>query len=77
MYIVRENIIFTLLGIIGGFGVGYILTDFILQQASMENVIFPLVITWWALCLISRINYRIHGYCDDRYPFQIKAYRYD
>ncbi|OTE88139.1 hypothetical protein B1K96_37505, partial [Escherichia coli] len=26
MYIVRENIIFTLLGIIGGFGVGYVLT---------------------------------------------------
>lgn len=51
MYIVRENIIFTLLGIIGGFGVGYILTDFILQQASMENVIFPLVITWWAYVL--------------------------
>ena len=51
MYIVRENIIFTLLGIIGGFGVGYVLTDFILQQASMENVIFPLVITWWAYVL--------------------------
>lgn len=51
MYIVRENIIFTLLGIIGGFGVGYILTDFILQQASMENVIFPLVITWWSYVL--------------------------
>ncbi len=36
MYIVRENIIFTLLGIIGGFGIGYVLTDFILRQASME-----------------------------------------
>ncbi|WP_165005757.1 ABC transporter permease [Enterococcus sp. ZJ1668] len=51
MYIVRENIIFTILGIIGGFGVGYVLTDFILQQASMENVVFPLVITWGAYVL--------------------------
>lgn len=53
MYIVRENIIFTLLGIIGGFGIGYVLTDFILRQASMENVIFPLVITWKAYALSS------------------------
>lgn len=53
MYIVRENIIFTLLGIIGGFGIGYVLTDFILRQASMENIIFPLVITWKAYALSS------------------------
>lgn len=51
MYIVRENIIFTLVGIVGGFGIGYVLTDFILQQASMETVIFPLVITWKAYAL--------------------------
>ncbi|MEY8446349.1 FtsX-like permease family protein [Enterococcus ratti] len=51
MYIVRENIIFTLIGIIGGFGIGYVLTDFILQQASMETVIFPLIITWKAYIL--------------------------
>ncbi len=51
MYIVRENIIFTLIGIVGGFGIGYVLTDFILRQASMENVIFPLVITWKAYAL--------------------------
>lgn len=46
MYIVRENILFTLVGILFGYGIGYILTDFILQQASMDNVIFPLVINW-------------------------------
>lgn len=46
MYIVRENIVFTLLGIVFGYGIGYVLTEFILQQASMENVIFPLVIHW-------------------------------
>ncbi|EOH92084.1 FtsX-like permease family protein [Enterococcus villorum] len=51
MYIVRENMIFTLLGIVSGFGIGYVLTDFILQQASMETVIFPLVITWKAYAL--------------------------
>lgn len=46
MYIVRENIVFTLVGIVFGYGIGYVLTEFILQQASMENVIFPLVIHW-------------------------------
>lgn len=48
MYIFRENVIFTLLGIAVGYGVGYVLTAFILRQASMENVIFPLVIHWTA-----------------------------
>lgn len=44
MYIIRENIIFTILGIIAGFGVGRVLTHFILDKASMENMVFPLVI---------------------------------
>lgn len=48
MYIFRENVIFTLLGIVVGYGVGIVLTAFILRQASMENVIFPLVIQWTA-----------------------------
>lgn len=56
MYIVRENIIFTLLGIFGGFGIGYVLTDFILRQASMESVIFPLVMTWVAYTLSAALT---------------------
>jgi putative ABC transport system permease protein len=56
MYIVRENIIFTILGIVGGVGVGYVLTDFILQQASMENVIFPLIISWQAYVLSASLT---------------------
>lgn len=44
MYIVRENIIFTIFGIVTGFGVGRVLTQFILNKASMENMVFPLVI---------------------------------
>lgn len=51
MYIVRENIVFTLFGILAGYGVGYFLTDFILAQASMENMVFPLVINWPAYAL--------------------------
>lgn len=46
MYIIRENIIFTLLGIVVGYGIGYVLTGFIIRQASMESIIFPLVIHW-------------------------------
>ena len=51
MYIVRENIVFTLFGILAGYVVGYFLTDFILIQASMENMVFPLVINWPAYAL--------------------------
>lgn len=51
MYIVRENIVFTLFGILAGYAVGYFLTDFILMQASMENMVFPLVINWPAYAL--------------------------
>lgn len=51
MYIVRENIIFTILGILVGYVIGYFLTGFILMQASMESVVFPLVIRWPAYAL--------------------------
>lgn len=44
MYIVRENIILTIVGIIVGYGVGNLLTAYILHQAATEQVIFPLTI---------------------------------
>ena len=44
MYIVRENIILTFVGIIVGYGVGNLLTAYILHQAATEQVIFPLTI---------------------------------
>lgn len=44
MYIVRENIILTIMGIIVGYGVGNLLTAYILNQASTALVIFPLTI---------------------------------
>ncbi len=46
MYIVRENIILTIVGIIVGYGVGNLLTAYILNQAATEQVIFPLTIQW-------------------------------
>ncbi|WP_338216253.1 ABC transporter permease [Companilactobacillus muriivasis] len=46
MYIVRENIILTIFGIIVGYGVGNLLTAYILNQAATELVIFPLTISW-------------------------------
>lgn len=45
MYIVRENIILTILGIAVGYGVGNLLTTYILHQASTELVVFPLTIS--------------------------------
>ncbi|WDT65749.1 ABC transporter permease [Companilactobacillus crustorum] len=47
MYIVRENIILTIVGIVVGYGVGNLLTAYILNQAATEQVIFPLTISWF------------------------------
>lgn len=44
MYIVRENIIFTLIGILLGFGIGKILTWFIITMAASDAISFPLII---------------------------------
>ena len=43
-YIFRENFVFTIMGILFGYGLGIILTKFILDQASMETITFPLVV---------------------------------
>jgi len=46
MYIVRENVIFTIFGILVGFGIGKMLTWFIITMASSDLVTFPLIILW-------------------------------
>ncbi|WP_164848029.1 ABC transporter permease [Lacticaseibacillus hulanensis] len=46
MYIVRENIALTLVGILCSFGVGQVLTRFILQQAATDTMLFPVIIGW-------------------------------
>lgn len=44
LYIVRENIVLTIIGILLGYGVGNLLTAYILHQAATAQVIFPLTI---------------------------------
>lgn len=44
MFIVRENIVLTIAGIIVGYGVGELLTGYIMKQAATAQVIFPLTI---------------------------------
>ncbi|WP_125580515.1 ABC transporter permease [Lacticaseibacillus suibinensis] len=44
MYIVRENIVMTLVGIGFGYGVGYALLRYILHQAETTQVIFPVLL---------------------------------
>ncbi|GKS81821.1 ABC transporter permease [Ligilactobacillus pabuli] len=46
MLIVRENMIFTVCGIVLGFGVGWLLNWFILIYASSNMMVFPVVIHW-------------------------------
>ncbi len=46
LYVTRENIVLTLLGIVLGYGVGNALTWYILRQATTAQVMFPLVIHW-------------------------------
>ncbi|MFD1464821.1 FtsX-like permease family protein [Lapidilactobacillus mulanensis] len=45
MYVVRENVLLTIMGIIVGLGFGNLLTWFILHQAETADVIFPLIIS--------------------------------
>ena len=45
MYIVRENIVLTLFGIIVGLGFGNLLTLFILHQAETSVMVFPLIVS--------------------------------
>lgn len=47
MYIMRENLILTVIGILCSFGVGQILTAYILNQAASEAVVFPFIIHWY------------------------------
>lgn len=51
MHIVRENIFFTIIGIVIGFGVGYVLTWFILAMASSDLAVFPVVIKGYAYAI--------------------------
>lgn len=44
MYIVRENIALTIVGILCSFGVGQVLTRFILKQAATDSILFPTII---------------------------------
>ncbi|MQS53187.1 ABC transporter permease [Companilactobacillus mishanensis] len=46
LYIARENIALTIVGIIFSFGVGQLLTRFILNQAATNNLLFPTIIDW-------------------------------
>ncbi|NEZ69814.1 ABC transporter permease [Pediococcus pentosaceus] len=44
MYIARESIILALIGILAGFGLGNILTSYVIKQAETSIVVFPLTI---------------------------------
>ena len=44
MYVARETIILAIVGIVGGYGLGNLLTMYVLHQAETNAVIFPLVI---------------------------------
>ncbi|WP_155286952.1 ABC transporter permease [Lacticaseibacillus zhaodongensis] len=46
LYVGRENIVLTIVGIICSFGVGQVLTRFILQQAASDTIVFPVIIGW-------------------------------
>lgn len=46
MYVSRENILLTIFGIILGYGAGWGLLSFILNQATTSQVVFPVIIRW-------------------------------
>lgn len=61
LYVARENIVLTIVGILLGYGLGNLLTEFILQKAASDAVIFPLVIHWggYAIAAILTIIFTI------------------
>lgn len=46
MYIIRENVMLTIIGIVVGYGAGWALLAFILKQAATAQIIFPVLIHW-------------------------------
>ena len=46
MYVSRENILLTVFGIVLGYGAGWGLLSFILNQATTAQVVFPVIIRW-------------------------------
>lgn len=46
MYVARENMLLTVFGIILGYGAGWGLLSFILNQATTAQVVFPVIIHW-------------------------------
>lgn len=44
LYVARESIILAIIGILAGFGLGNLLTGYVIRQAETNNVIFPLTI---------------------------------
>lgn len=44
LYVAQESIILAVVGILAGFGLGNLLTGYVIQQAETNNVIFPLTI---------------------------------
>ena len=44
LYVARESIILEIICILAGFGLGNLLTGYVIRQAETNNVIFPLTI---------------------------------
>uniref|UniRef100_UPI00403F3283 ABC transporter permease n=1 Tax=Lentilactobacillus hilgardii TaxID=1588 RepID=UPI00403F3283 len=61
MYIARENIVLTIIGIIVGFGFGNLLTAYVLYQAETPTVVFPLTIhiQWYFVATILMILFNL------------------
>ncbi len=56
MHIVRENIVFTFMAIIVGYGIGHVLTYFILSAAASDQLTFPHIITWQGYVIATSVT---------------------
>ena len=55
-HLVRETIVFTVLGIIAGAGVGRLLTEVILTMASSYQMVFPVLLHWTSYALAAGLT---------------------
>ncbi len=72
MYLLRETVVFTVIGILLGFGVGRLLTWFILTMASSDTIVFPMVIHWQGYAVSAALTILFTGIVTVVTHFKLK-----
>ena len=72
-FIYKENVILTLLGILGGLALGVLLTGFIIRTVEVDNVMFGRDIYWTTYLYASGLTLFFSLLVNTSMGFKIKA----